>query len=297
MPHYTMWQDSGSDDYDDDEENEPEEEEHEEEEVEEEAFTYQIMKTVLFPKTMISTLTHDYKAPDFLYHLQNFMNTQSIAPRHQLTLTSHIPVYKQVVLKLLFLKEAASSEQKDIIHAMRAVPERITLKGIKKAIGENFSTVIVWVKEWDSTKGLLHGKTYHCHNFPMLKFSKDLLSLMFASFSASQTRLGHSSTHLLLSTGSSHSETQDLLQGCTMCHCHLKVGVNGLQLSRSQKLNVPAISHHILGALSIQPGNLTLFSTLQPCSTSIHISDTMISSYFVTRLRYLRLRGKSIRMP
>ena len=157
IPHYTMWQDLGSDDYDDNEENEPEEE-HEEEEVEEEAFTYQIAKMVLFPKTMISTLTHDYKAPNFLYHLQNFMNTQSIAPQHQLTLTSHIPIYKQVVLKLPFLKEATSSEWKDIVHAMRAVPERITPKGIKKAIGENFSTVIVQVKEQDSIQGPLHGK-------------------------------------------------------------------------------------------------------------------------------------------
>ena len=53
-------------------------------------------------------------------------------------------------------------EQKDIVHATRAVAERITPKGIKKAVGENFSMVIVWVKEWDSTKGRLHGKTYHC---------------------------------------------------------------------------------------------------------------------------------------
>ena len=80
MPHYTAQQDSASDDCDDyDEENEPEEE-HEEEEVEEEVHTYQIVKTAPFPKTMISTLAHSYKAPDFLYHLQNFMNTQSIAP-------------------------------------------------------------------------------------------------------------------------------------------------------------------------------------------------------------------------
>jgi hypothetical protein len=193
-----------------------------------------------------------------------------------------------VALKLPFLKEATSSEQKDIIHAMRAVPERITPKGIKKAIGENFSMVIVQVKEWDSTKGPLHGKTYHCHNFPMLKFSKDLLLLMFASFSASQMRLGHSSTHLLLLTGSSHSNTWDSLQGCTMCHCHHKAEVNGFQLSYSQKLNVPAISYHILGMLPIQPGNPTWFSTSWPHSTSIHISDITISS---SRLHYLRLRG------
>ena len=157
--------------------------------------------------------------------------------------------------------------------------------------------VIVWVKEWDSTKGPLHGKTYHCQDFPTLKNLKDLLLLMFASFSASWTRLGHSNTHLLLSTGSSHSESRDLLQGCTMCHYHHKVGVNKLQLSHSQKLNVPAISHHILGVLSIQPGNPILFSISQLHSTSTHISNIMISSCFVTRLHYLRLRGKSIRMP
>ena len=63
-------------------------------------------------------------------------------------------------MKLPFLKEAASLERKDIVHTTRAVTERIMPKGIKKAIGENFSMVIVWVKERDSTKGLLHGKTY-----------------------------------------------------------------------------------------------------------------------------------------
>jgi hypothetical protein len=297
MSHYAIQQDAASDaDDDNDEENEPEEDERQEE-VEEEALTYQIAKTAPFPKTMISTLAHDYKAPDFLYHLQNFMNTQSISPRHQLALTSSIPVYNQVALKLPFLKEAASSERKDIVHATRAIAERITPRGIKKAIGENFSTVIVRVKERDSTKGPLHGKTYRCRDFPTLKISKDSLLLAFASFSVSRTRLGHSSTHLLLSTGSSHSETRDSLQGCTMCHYHRKAGVNGLQLSHSQKLNVPAISHHILGALSIQPGNLTLFSTSRLRSTSTHISDITISSCFVTRLRYLKLRGKSIRTP
>jgi hypothetical protein len=118
MPHYAIQQDvalDADDDDDDDDENEPEEDKHEEEGVEEEVLTYQVVKMALFSKTMISTLAHDYKAPNFLYHLHNFMNTQSISPRHQLALTSTIPVYKQVALKLLFLKEAASSEWKDII--------------------------------------------------------------------------------------------------------------------------------------------------------------------------------------
>lgn len=120
--------------------------------------------------------------------------------------------------------------------------------------------------------------------------------LASASFSASQMMLlGHSSTHLLMSTGSSRSETQDSLQGCTMSHYLHKVEVNGRQLSHSQKLNVPAISHHILGVPSIQHGNLILFSTVRLRSISTHISDITIFSCFVTRLHYLRLRGKSIR--
>jgi hypothetical protein len=124
---------------------------------------------------------------------------------------------------------------------------------------------------------------------------QDLPLLAFASFSAFQMMLGHSSTHSPLSTGSSHSETPDLSQGCTMYHYLHKVGVNGRQLSHSQKLNVPAISHHILGMLSIQPGNLTQFSTLQLRFISTHISDITTFSCFVTRLHYLRLRRKSIR--
>jgi hypothetical protein len=107
--------------------------------------------------------------------------------------------------------------------------------------------------------------------------------------------LGHSSTHLLMSTGSSRSETQDSSQGCTTSHYLHKVEVNGRPLSHLQKLNVPAISHHILGMLSIQPGNLILFLTLRLRSISTHISDITIFSCFVIRWRYLRLRGKSIR--
>ena len=146
---------------DDDDENKPEEIEDEHEKEVEDVLTYQVAKTAPFPKTIISTLTHDYKTPNFLYHLQNFMNKQSIVPQNELTLTSTIPVYKQVVLKLPFLKEASSSEQKDFVHAVRAVTEKVTPKGLKKAIGENFSTVIIRVKEWDKKKGPLDGKTYH----------------------------------------------------------------------------------------------------------------------------------------
>ena len=160
MPHYVI-QDVAEDtpvDYDN--KHKPDDEYEMEVEA---AITYQIAKTAPFPKTMVSKLAHYYKAPDFLYHLHNFMNKQSIqvAPQNQLELTSTIPVYKQVVLKLLFLKEAASSERKDVVHAVRAVAERVTPKGIKKAIGENFSLVIVRVKGWDRSKGPLHGKSYH----------------------------------------------------------------------------------------------------------------------------------------
>jgi hypothetical protein len=130
--------------------------------------------------------------------------------------------------------------------------------------------------------------------FPKLVF-QDFLLLVFTSFSAFQMMLGHSSTHLPLSTGSSRSGTPDSSQGCTMYHYLHKVGVNGLQLSHSQILNVPAISHHILGMLSIQPGNLTQFSTSQLRFISTHISDITTFSCFVTRLHYSRLRGKGIR--
>ena len=142
MPHYAIQQDLAKDTDDDDDENKPKEDENDENEAEE-PLTYQITKMAPFPKIVISTLTHDYKVSDFLYHLQNFMNKQSIAPQNQLTLTSTIPVYKQVALKLPFLKEAMSSQRKDVVHAVRAVAERVTRKGIKKAIAENFSTVLV----------------------------------------------------------------------------------------------------------------------------------------------------------
>lgn len=120
--------------------------------------------------------------------------------------------------------------------------------------------------------------------------------LASTSFSASQMMLlGNSSTHLLMLTGSSCSETQDSLQGCTMSYYLHKVEVNGCQLSQSQKLNIPAISHHILGMPSIQHESLILFSTMRLHSISTHISNITIFSCFVTRLHYLRLRGKSIR--
>jgi hypothetical protein len=84
MPHYAAQQEAADvDDEDDEDEDEPEGvkgEDEEDSDVEEEP-TYHIAKTAPFPKTPISTLAREYKAPDFLYHLQNFMNTRSIAPR------------------------------------------------------------------------------------------------------------------------------------------------------------------------------------------------------------------------
>ena len=174
MPHYTTIRQDAAEDTDDDDENKPEELEDEYEKEVEEALTYRIAKTAPFPKTIISTLAQDYNVPDFLYHLQNFMNKQSIVHQSELAPTSIVPVYKQVVLKLPFLKEAPSSERKDVVHAMRAVAERVTPKGIKKAKRENFSTVIVRMKDQDSMKGPLHGKDLPYVGFPTLTIFQGL---------------------------------------------------------------------------------------------------------------------------
>ena len=60
-----------AEDTDDDNKNKPEDSEDESEKEVEEALTYKIVKTAPFPKTVISTLAHNYKTPDFLYYLQN----------------------------------------------------------------------------------------------------------------------------------------------------------------------------------------------------------------------------------
>ena len=174
MAHYTAVQPDAAEVTDDDDENNPEELEDEYEKGVEEGLTYQIAKTAPFPKTIISSLAHDFKAPDFLYNLQNFINKQSIVPQNELALTSTISVYKRVVLKLPFLKEASSSDRKDVVHATRAVPERVTPKGIKKAIGENFSTVIIRVKKQDRKKGPLHGNDLPFVGFPTLTILQGL---------------------------------------------------------------------------------------------------------------------------
>jgi hypothetical protein len=174
MAYYTAVQLDAAEVTDDDDENNPEKLEDEYEKEVEEGLTYQTAKTAPFPKIFISSLAHDFKAPDFFYHLQNFMNKQSIDPQKDLALTSTIPVYNQVVFKLPFLKEASSSDSKDVVHATTAVPEKITPKGIKKAIGENFSIVIIWVKKQDRKKGPLHGNDLPFVGFPTLTILQGL---------------------------------------------------------------------------------------------------------------------------
>lgn len=74
MPNYTMnaiQPPDAAEDTDDDNKNKPEDSEDESEKEVEEALTYKIVKTAPFPKTVISTLAHNYKTPDFLYYLQN----------------------------------------------------------------------------------------------------------------------------------------------------------------------------------------------------------------------------------
>jgi hypothetical protein len=77
MLHYAAQQEAADEDEDgDDDDDEPEEGEDEgEDDADAEEPTYQIAKTAPFPKTLISTLAGEYKAPDFLYHLKNFMNS------------------------------------------------------------------------------------------------------------------------------------------------------------------------------------------------------------------------------
>ena len=160
VPGYDGFEREG-DEGEGEEEEEEEENQEEEEEEEEKRTTYMIAKKPSFPLTSISTITKQYGACDFLLQLSEFLTTQRTiypSPVHLINDGLLVPVYRQVVLQLPYIRELGSESRRDTVHATPAIEMTITDKGMKESIPSRFSTVVVKTAEPDDRKGPIHGE-------------------------------------------------------------------------------------------------------------------------------------------
>ncbi|KAJ7238853.1 hypothetical protein B0H12DRAFT_974427, partial [Mycena haematopus] len=105
--------------------------------------TFMIAKKPAFPAATVASIVSDYTASAFITNLQHFLASHSIVPLLVPTIHSTFPVYKRFSLFLPVIEEAKSAITKDTIRAVKAEPQRMTAKGVKRAKAGQFDTILV----------------------------------------------------------------------------------------------------------------------------------------------------------
>ncbi|KAF7336496.1 hypothetical protein MSAN_02304300 [Mycena sanguinolenta] len=126
--------DSDSDDSDDDAEDEDDDSERP---------TFTIAKKPPFPAATVASIVSEFAAPAFITNLERFLESKSIVPLLQPSNNSTFPVYKRFSLSLPTIHESRSSDTRDTVRAVKAQPQQMTPKGVKRAKAGQFDTVLV----------------------------------------------------------------------------------------------------------------------------------------------------------
>ncbi|KAJ6527883.1 hypothetical protein DFH09DRAFT_935537 [Mycena vulgaris] len=104
---------------------------------------YAVAKKPGFPNLTVASILTDFQAPDFLYHLERFLESKSIAPTIEPSEASIFPVYKRLSLPLPTVSEVTSHEIGDKIRAVKGEPLKLTPAGVKPAKPGQFDTILV----------------------------------------------------------------------------------------------------------------------------------------------------------
>ncbi|KAF7333704.1 hypothetical protein MVEN_02326700 [Mycena venus] len=104
---------------------------------------YAVAKIPGFPSVSVPSLSTDFHAPDFLYHLGNFLQSKSILSAMEPSDTSTFPVYKRLSLALPVVSEVTSHVVLDKIRAVKGEPMKMTPKGVIPAKAGQFDTILV----------------------------------------------------------------------------------------------------------------------------------------------------------
>jgi hypothetical protein len=96
-----------------------------------------------FPNLTLASIATDFHAPQFLYHLENFLETRSIETAIPPYNLSTFPVYKRLSLSLPAVWEVTSHVVGDTIRAVRGEPMKLTPAGVKPSKASQFDTILV----------------------------------------------------------------------------------------------------------------------------------------------------------
>ncbi|KAJ6508168.1 hypothetical protein C8R45DRAFT_1050452 [Mycena sanguinolenta] len=105
--------------------------------------TFSIAKKPTFPSATVASIVSDFAAPAFLTNIERFLASKSIVPLLTPADNSTFPVYRRFSLFLPTIDEAKSSATRDTIRAVKAAPQHMTTKGVKRAKAGQFDTVLV----------------------------------------------------------------------------------------------------------------------------------------------------------
>ncbi|KAJ7207810.1 hypothetical protein B0H12DRAFT_1034405 [Mycena haematopus] len=111
--------------------------------VEPSAPIYRVAKKPAFPRLTAASICTQFKAPDFLFNLDDFLKSHAITPRVEPSENSTFPVYKRLSIPLPTIPEVGSHDVMDRIRAVRAQPLQMTAKGVIPAKAGQFDTILV----------------------------------------------------------------------------------------------------------------------------------------------------------
>ncbi|KAJ7757903.1 hypothetical protein B0H16DRAFT_1822559 [Mycena metata] len=104
---------------------------------------YVVAKKPGFPNVTATSISTDFRAPDFLLHLSAFLHSKSIIPPIELSPSSKFPVYKRLSLTLPAVSAVTSKTVGDTITAVKAEGMKITPTAVKPATHGRFDTILV----------------------------------------------------------------------------------------------------------------------------------------------------------
>ncbi|KAJ7797991.1 hypothetical protein B0H14DRAFT_3114235 [Mycena olivaceomarginata] len=103
---------------------------------------YVIDPTATSADISVATIISDFHAPDFLFRLDDFLESNSINPSVSPDENSTFPVFKRFSIPLPRISEVTSKAVHDTIRAVRGEPGKMTTKGVLPAKEGLFDTVL-----------------------------------------------------------------------------------------------------------------------------------------------------------
>ncbi|KAJ7453512.1 hypothetical protein FB451DRAFT_1519921 [Mycena latifolia] len=104
---------------------------------------YTVAKNPGFPSVSVTSLSTDFHAPEFIYHLADFLESKSITPTVEPSESATFPVYKRLSLTLPRVVEVTSHVVDDKMRAVKGEPMKMTSAGVKPAKPGQFDTILV----------------------------------------------------------------------------------------------------------------------------------------------------------